>query len=36
VIGFSLEKPMRDAKLLQIYESTKQMQRTLIARHISR
>lgn len=30
---FPVEKFMRDAKLLQIYEGTNQIQRVVIARH---
>ncbi len=33
---YPVEKLMRDAKLLQIYEGTNQIQRILIARHIGR
>ena len=31
---YPVEKLMRDAKLLQIYESTSQIQRMVIARHL--
>jgi acyl-CoA dehydrogenase len=31
---YPVEKLMRDAKLLQIYEGTSQIQRMVIARHI--
>jgi acyl-CoA dehydrogenase len=33
---FGIEKLMRDAKLLQIYEGTNQIQRLIIARHLLR
>ena len=31
---YPVEKLMRDAKLLQIYEGTSQIQRVVIARHL--
>ena len=31
---YPVEKLMRDAKLLQIYEGTSQIQRMVIARHV--
>ena len=31
---YPVEKLMRDAKLLQIYEGTSQIQRIIIARHL--
>jgi alkylation response protein AidB-like acyl-CoA dehydrogenase len=33
---YPVEKLMRDAKLLQIYEGTNQIQRMIIALHLSR
>ena len=33
---YPVEKLMRDAKLLQIYEGTSQIQRLVIARHLLR